>query len=108
MCFWCGPSKVVEHGGLQIVFTRVADSDTHPSDLDLDPVMVASFEAAEWLYVGLTATVMRDNRPVATSSVYGVPEGLSRECAFSDEVAMTWVGSDALEQYAKSGGIRVA
>lgn len=107
MCFWCGPSKVVDHEDLKIVFTRVADPITQPENLDLDAGLVESFERGEWLFVGLMATVMKGNSPAASSTVYGVAEGLSRECAFADEMAMAWVGSDALEQY-HLGGTRVA
>lgn len=97
----------VDHEDVRIVFTRVEDSVTQPDDLGLDADLLASFQAATWAYVGLSATVMKDNLPVATSVVYGIVEGLKRQCAFSDEIAMAWVGGDALERYV-AGDARVA
>lgn len=99
MCFWCEPVEVSEHEDTRIVLTRVADTVTSPADLGLDAGLLASFESGQWLYVGLSATVLDNNVPVATTTLYGIPEGLSNECAYTDVAAVAWVLAEVLGQH---------
>lgn len=81
-------------------YTRVADEFSHPAELDLDLGDIASFEEGHWYYVGLCATLLIQNRPIASETLYGVPERVDTPCALSNELASAWVTAQVLNRAA--------
>lgn len=106
MCYTCPPAQAIEIDGSRIVLNRIADPYTHPRDLDQESTHVDAFEKGEWLYVGLIATLMVNNRPVATRDAYGIPEGQGVECAYNDVAAVGWLCASLLEDVSTEHPLR--
>lgn len=97
MCFSCAPSISVDVDAGKIVYSRVADSSTRPEDFGMDAADVLAFEAGDWLYVGLSATLLDSwNRPVRTVTLLGIPERERDACAYLNELAGRWVAAEVL------------
>lgn len=105
MCFTCPPGVTTSMDGVAITYLRVEDPVTLITDADLASEALAGFEAGDWLYVGVTATVYTDGRPQATRTLYGIPEGLAVQCAFDDAVAMSWLTGDVLDRAANAASL---
>lgn len=107
MCYVCGPALVVEQPGFKIVYTRVADTFTQVEDFEFSADQVAAFTVGEWVYVGLCATLMVDNRPAVSQTVYGVRETPQDPCAFANELASAWVTEKVLGEYSPRSEVAV-
>lgn len=99
MCFTCEAAVTIRQQGFSLVYTRVADEWTQPSDFDLPPARCAAYAAGMWVYVGLCVTILdRNNVPLASETLYSIPEDASSPCAFENDLAVTWVTMAALER----------
>lgn len=99
MCFTCDAAITIQQSGFSLVYTRVADEWTQPTDFDLSPARCAAYAAGQWVYVGLSVTILdRNNVPLATETLFSIPEDLTSPCAFNNDLAVTWVTMEALER----------
>lgn len=110
MCFTCPATVVVAHPGYSVQVARAEDRFTRPSDLDLQPGLVAAHEAGHWLYVALEVTLVLDGAPGRSVTLYGVPEFGDAGCAFADDTAMqvahdlliAALAADPVEEYVRA------
>lgn len=99
MCYTCDPALVVKEIGFTMVYTRVADPYTQVTDFDYPEGDVEAYEAGDWTYVGLCATLLVNNQPIATETVYGVRETPMMPCAFNNELASAWITEQVLSKH---------
>lgn len=107
MCFTCDAAVTIRQSGFSLVYTRVADEWTQPTDFDLTPERCAGHAAGQWVYVGLCVTILdRNNVPLASETLYSIPEDPATPCAFDNDLAVTWVTMQALERVDAPTAIR--